>query len=165
MAGGAASITQVMHKLRDGRTLYEEPKSAKGKRRVALSPTTVLALRAHSERAEADRELIGVPLAGTDLVFARADGSPMLPDTLTHGFKKIARRAGFDNVSLHDARHTHASLMLAQGVHPKIVQERLEHSTIAVTLDTYSHVLPGLQEEAALKFEDSVAEPVAETVG
>lgn len=63
------------------------------------------------------------------------------------------------NIRLHDARHTHASLMLKQGVHPKIVQERLGHSSITITLDTYSHVAPGLQEAAALKFNEFVNKP------
>ena len=81
------------------------------------------------------------------------DGSPVPPDTVTHAWRKLARRNGFKGVRLHDARHTHATLLLKQGVHPKIVQERLGHATIATTLDTYSHVLPGLQEAAALKFD------------
>ncbi|MBI2872652.1 MAG: tyrosine-type recombinase/integrase [Chloroflexi bacterium] len=80
--------------------------------------------------------------------------SPCCPNTLTRAFLKLARLAGITGVRLHDMRHTHASLMLRQGVHPKIVQERLGHATVAITLDLYSHVLPGLQEEAAAaKFE------------
>ncbi len=66
-------------------------------------------------------------------------------------------RARVKVIRLHDARHTHASLMLKQGVHPKIVQERLGHSSIQITLDTYSHVAPGLQEAAAESFEKLVS--------
>ncbi|NVM23772.1 MAG: tyrosine-type recombinase/integrase [Desulfobacterales bacterium] len=69
---------------------------------------------------------------------------------------RIARKAGLQGVRFHDVRHTHATLMLQQGIHPKIVQERLGHATIAVTLDTYSHVLPGMQEAAALRFEEGL---------
>lgn len=65
-----------------------------------------------------------------------------------------AAKAGVKAIRLHDARHTHASLMLKQGIHPKVVQERLGHSTISITLDTYSHVAPGLQEAAAKRFDD-----------
>ena len=65
----------------------------------------------------------------------------------------VAKHAGVKVIRLHDARHSHASLMLKQGVHPKIVQERLGHSTIAITLDTYSHVAPGLQQAAAESFD------------
>ncbi len=68
----------------------------------------------------------------------------------------MARRSGLHGIRLHDARHTHASLMLKQGVHPKIVQERLGHSSIQITLDTYSHVAPGLQEAAANRFDIAV---------
>ena len=68
----------------------------------------------------------------------------------------LAARAGIKVIRLHDARHTHASLMLKQGIHPKVVQERLGHSTISITLDTYSHVAPGLQEAAAKRFDDAL---------
>jgi integrase len=68
----------------------------------------------------------------------------------------IAKKAGVKPIRFHDGRHTHASLMLKQGIHPKIVQERLGHSSIAITLDTYSHVAPGLQEAATLKFDEAV---------
>ena len=69
---------------------------------------------------------------------------------------KLVRRCGLRGIRFHDARHTHASLLLKQGVHPKIVQERLGHGSIQITLDTYSHVAPGLQQAAANKFDDIV---------
>jgi len=69
--------------------------------------------------------------------------------------QEIARSIGLRGVRLHDLRHAHATILLQQGVHPKIVQERLGHSTVATTLDIYSHVLPGLQEAAARQFDES----------
>jgi len=72
----------------------------------------------------------------------------------THAWIKLVRRTGLKEIRLHDARHTHASLMLKHGTHPKIVQERLGHSGIAITLDTYSHVAPGIQQAAALQFDE-----------
>jgi integrase len=69
---------------------------------------------------------------------------------------KLVRRIGLEGIRLHDARHSHASLMLKAGIHPKIVQERLGHASIQTTLDTYSHVAPGLQEAAAARFDDLV---------
>jgi len=79
------------------------------------------------------------------------------------------RRTGLKSIRLHDARHSHASLMLKQGVHPKIVQERLGHASIQITLDTYSHIAPGLQQAAAKRFDEAFTtrynEPVNETVG
>ena len=154
------SVVQVMHKLRDGRIIFQEPKSAKGRRLVSLGPAAVLALRAHREHQGADLATLGVGLSDDVLVFSHLDGSPYLPDSVSHAFTKIARSAGLKGVRLHDLRHAHASLMLRQGVHPKIVQERLGHSSIAITLDTYSHVTPGLQEAAALKFDEELAETV-----
>ena len=65
----------------------------------------------------------------------------------------LAAKCGLKVIRLHDARHTHASLMLKQGIHPKVVQERLGHASIQMTLDTYSHVAPGIQEAAAQKFD------------
>jgi integrase len=159
------SVVQVIHKLRDRRVIFQEPKSAKGRRLVALSPAAVLTLKGHRERQEADLALVGASIRDDALVFSRLDGSPYLPDTVSHAFTKITHRAGLKGIRLHDLRHAHASLMLRQGVHPKIVQERLGHSTIAVTLDTYSHVTAGLQEAAALKFEQELSEAVVGVSG
>ena len=90
-------------------------------------------------------------------MFTNDVGEPIHPDTLTHAWMKLVRRLGLKGIRLHDARNTHASIMLRQGVHPKIVSERLGHANIQITLDTYSHVLPGLQEAAAAAFDDGVA--------
>ncbi|MBE0480290.1 MAG: site-specific integrase [Dehalococcoidia bacterium] len=125
----------------------------KGRRAIALSPTAVIALREHKQREQASRILAGRILTEDALVFAKPDGSPLKPDTISQAFLRISRQEGLKGVRLHDLRHSHASLLLQQGVHPKIVQERLGHATISVTLDTYSHVLPGLQEAAAMAFE------------
>jgi len=97
----------------------------------------------------------GISLTDDDLVFSHPDGKPMRPNTVSRAWTVLAVRAGLKVIRLHDARHTHASLMLKQNVHPKVVQERLGHSTIAITLDTYSHVSPGLQEAAAKRFDDA----------
>jgi len=150
------SVVQAMHHLRDGRVVFEQPKSHKGRRQVALSPAAVLALREHRERQNLEAIMAGRALTSDDLVFSTADGSPLLPNSLTHAFVKTVRRAGLPAIRLHDLRHTHASLMLRQGVHPKIVSERLGHATVGITLDIYSHVTPGLQEAAALSFEQSL---------
>ena len=128
---------------------------------VALPPSTALVLRDHCEHVDSQRGLLGQPpLAGSDLIFSRVDGSPMLPDSVSAAWRKLARRTGFHGIRLQDARHSHATLLLCysnRAVHPKIVQERLGHATIATTLDTYSHVLSGLQEAAALSF-DAIAQ-------
>ncbi|MFH1032078.1 MAG: site-specific integrase, partial [Chloroflexota bacterium] len=138
---------------------FKQPKTTKSRRLIALSPSTVAVLRDH--RVEQDRlrsEIEFPPTSDTDLVFSHLDGSPLRPDSVTHAWVKLVRRCNLRGVRLHDARHTHATLMLKQGIHPKIVQERLGHAGIAITLDLYSHVVPGLQEAAARKFDDLLAE-------
>ena len=90
------------------------------------------------------------------MLFADLENRPLLPDTVSHAWLRLIKRLRLKYIRFHDARHTHASLMLKQGVHPKIVQERLGHATIATTLDIYSHVAPGLQQQAAKQFDDAL---------
>jgi integrase len=151
---GQISVSRSLHRLRGGSVIFRQPKTAKGRRTVALSPSTTLTLREHKEKQEHTRLALGKPLQESDLVFSQFDGSPLLPETVSQAWRRLALRNGLKGVRLHDARHTHASLMLKQGIHPKIVQERLGHSSIAVTLDTYSHVAPGLQAAAAKRFDE-----------
>ena len=103
-----------------------------------------------------ERAMLGIPLTDDDLIFSQPDGKPLRPDSITHAWTKLVRRIGLKGIRLHDARHSHASLMLKAGIHPKIVQERLGHASIQITLDTYSHVVPGLQEAAANRFDELV---------
>jgi integrase len=134
---------------------FKEPKSKRSKRLIALSPSTVSVLKEHRKAQEKVRESLQLPpITENDLVFSHWDGSPLLPDSITHAWVKLVRKCGLDGIRLHDARHTHATILLKQGVHPKVVQERLGHSTISTTLDTYSHVAPGLQQAAAKGFDD-----------
>lgn len=149
-------VTRTLHQLRDGSIVYRAPKTAKGRRMIALSPSAALVLREHKEKQELDRDMLGISLRDDDLVFSQVDGKPLLPNTVTHAWIKLVRRNGLEGVRLHDARHSHASLMLKQGTHPKIVSERLGHANIGITLDTYSHILPGLQEAAADRFDKMV---------
>ena len=93
------------------------------------------ALRIHRERSP---ETSG----NGNFVFCHSDGSALDPDLVTQAFERIAKRCGLQGLRLHDLRHTHASLMLSQGIHPKIVSERLGHSSIGITTDLYSYVLP-----------------------
>ncbi len=146
-------VNRSLHHLRDGSYVFTQPKSAKSRRTIALSPSSVLTLMEHKEKQEGIRALLEMPLNQDDLVFSTPEGKPLRPNTITRAWSTLATRAGVKTIRLHDARHTHASLMLKQGVHPKIVQERLGHASIQMTLDTYSHVTPGLQEAAAEAFD------------
>ena len=100
--------------------------------------------------------MLGIPLKDDDPVFSDLNGKPLLPGTVSHAWAKLVKRIGLEGIRLHDARHSHASLMLKQGVHPKVVQKRLGHATISTTLDLYSHVAPGLQQTAAEGFDKMV---------
>ena len=158
------SVVRTIHQLRDRTIVFRAPKTAKGRRTVALPPSAALMLREHREKQEAIRASLGKALQGSDLVFSQPDGRPLLPDTATHAWIKLTRRTGLAGVRLHDARHSHASLMLKAGIHPKVVQERLGHASIQITLDTYSHITPGLQAAAAERFDQELAPYPAEDV-
>jgi integrase len=147
-------VSRGLHHLKDGSYIFTEPKSVKSRRTIALPPSTILLLKDHYEKQKLERAMVGIKLTEGDLVFSTPEGRPFRPNTVSRAWSTVASRAGVKVIRFHDARHTHASLMLKQGIHPKVVQERLGHATIAVTLDTYSHVTPGLQEAAAKRFDD-----------
>lgn len=147
------SVMQSLHQLHNRQYVFGQPKTRQSRRQVALPPTLAILLWEHRAKQEEARKLLGKSLAPTDLVFSHPDGTPLRPDSVTRAFKMIAQSVGLHGIRLHDLRHAHATLMLRQGVHPKVVSERLGHSSVAITLDTYSHVLPGLQEAAARRFE------------
>jgi len=151
------SVTQVLYKRR-GICQFKEPKSEHSRRRLGLSPSLALFLREYRTERETECLLLGKLLSEDDLVFGNVDGTPMDPGTLTHNFARIARRADLPGTRFHDLRHTFASLMLLAGIHPKIVSEALGHSSVAFTLDVYSHLVPGLQEAAGKRL-DEVLEP------
>jgi integrase len=153
---GTISVVHSLYRAKGGRSILNDPKSTKGRRLVDLTPSNAILLRSLRERQEADGLLQGYSVNEDSPVFRYRDGSPILPRGYSGAFTKIMRRAGLAGYRLHDARHAHASLMLKQGVHPKIVQERLGHATVAITLDIYSHVAPGLQQAAALRFEEGM---------
>ncbi len=115
------SVSRSVHQLDTGAIVYRQPKTAKGRRLVALSPSIVRVLQDHHGRRQAECILLGQSLDGSHLVFSQADGSSLLPDSVTHAWIKLVRRTGFAGLRLHDARHTHATRLLRMGVHPKIV--------------------------------------------
>ena len=88
-----------------------------------------------------------------DLVFTTRTGKPILPRNVNRALEAVLRRAGLPQLRFHDLRHSHATLLLKEGVNPRVVQERLGHSTVSLTLQVYSHVLPDLQAEAAEKLD------------
>jgi integrase len=131
-----------------GTSSVTTPKSGHG-RTVALDRASAEGLDRHRRLQVAERLAAGPAWADTGFVFTQPDGRAVRPDGLTRRFAGLTRAAGLPTIRLHDVRHTHATLALRAGVHPKIVSERLGHATVPIALDTYSHVLPSLQEQAA----------------
>jgi integrase len=130
--------------------VFTVPKTTKGKRSIALTPHAVSLLDKYRQGS------IGVKPA--DLVFPNPEGEPMRPRSLTQHFKRVSERCSLPaTLRLHDLRHTAATLLLSKGIHPKIVQEILGHSTISITLDTYSHVLPNMQEGAMRAMQEVIS--------
>lgn len=134
---------------------FQAPKTAKGRRNVSLPSTlTQLLLDYQAQRSENPH----------NLVFANEAGNPLnLRNVTQRYFKALLKDAGLpDAVRLYDLRHTHATLLLGKGIHPKIVSERLGHATITLTLDTYSHVLPNMQSDSAQKLDALLFKPESE---
>lgn len=146
-------VVETAYKLHDKTWVVKEPKTKNSRRQVALPRSLTELLGKYREDKSEFYQSCGRILGEEDYVFSRPDGSPIDPNCMTQYFRKLLKRAGLPHIRLHDLRHTHATLMLKAGIHPKIVSERLGHASIAITLDTYSHVLPGLQKAAAEKFD------------
>jgi integrase len=125
-----------------------EPK-ARSRRTVPLPEQCVAALRVHQDRQRIERELASSEWNESGFVFTTARGAPLTDKAVSVWFQRLRERAGIDHGRLYDCRHTAASLLLAQGIHPRVIMEVLGHSTFRLTMDTYAHVLPPGLEEAA----------------
>lgn len=158
----SVNVQQTAQRLSGLGIVYRQPKTRLSRRSIALSPATVAVLRQQRRQQAEARLLAGPAYVDHDLVFASGLGTPVEAGTLARTWAKITEAAGAGHVRFHDLRHAHATLLLRQGVHPKIVSERLGHASIAITLDTYSHVVPGLQEAAAAQL-DAILEAPAES--
>lgn len=136
-----------------GELVWAEPKTKKSRRTVelpALARPFLQHARADQERRKGECEA----WIDAGLVIDRGDGGPVNPGTFSAGWARFCRQRKLGRIRFHDLRHAHATLMLLQGVHPKVVSERLGHASIGITLDTYSHVLPSMQAEAVRAFDD-----------
>ncbi|MEI6230363.1 MAG: tyrosine-type recombinase/integrase [Actinomycetes bacterium] len=154
LVAGRLSINRTLvqsHDYASGDTglSWGTPKTARGRRAISIDPDTVAALRAHRKAQLAERLRAGDDYSVNDLVFCTGSGEPLHPKVASNLFRKAVIQHEMPRLSVHGLRHTWATLALQAGVHPKIVQERLGHSTIAITLDIYSHVNPAMDAEAA----------------
>jgi integrase len=148
------SVEAVGQQLRFGL-----PKTDRARRTVALPPGMVSMLkRWHKDQLER-RILLGAEWNGTDLVVERGDGFPIHPDLVSRKFQRLAVQLGLAGVRLHDLRHWYATECLKAGVHPKVVSEALGHSSVAFTMDVYSHLLPTMQETASAAIEAALDFP------
>jgi integrase len=148
----AGTLTVRVTLQRIGKKIeFVEPKTARSRRTIALPAVAVAALRRHRSRQLKERLVAGTDWKEHGLVFASSIGTPLDSRNVTHRLQEMLDDAGLPRLRFHDLRHTAASLLLAQGVHPRVVMEILGHSQIKLTMDTYSHVIPALQREAADK--------------
>jgi integrase len=138
----------------DSKVVVGQPKTSGSRRTVYVHDATIKALR-QQRQLQAEERLAAGPAWDTDndLVFRNVTGGPVNPDWFSRHFDKLVEQADVPRIRLHDLRHTNATLSLKAGVHPKVVSERLGHSSIAITLDLYSHVTPGISREAAATVE------------
>jgi integrase len=144
--------------MSEGRISLGEVKTKKSRRTIRLNQAAVRALRGHLARQIGHVESLGDLYRDHGLVFASEVGTPMNPTNLRRrSFAALLKRANLPRIRFHDLRHTCATLLLGRNVHPKYVQELLGHANIAITLDTYSHVLPGMGEHAAKAMEDTLS--------
>ncbi|QKG84145.1 site-specific integrase [Kroppenstedtia pulmonis] len=143
---GFIRIQRILEESSQGNRIVERTKSDAGRRSVAISDTVAELLKQYQIRQRQDMLRRGYR---SDLIFVSPKGQPISSRGLRYHFDSCITKAKVPKIRFHDLRHTHASLLLQQGVHPKVVQERLGHSSISMTLDTYSHVIPSIQKEAA----------------
>lgn len=135
--------------LKEGRYVVSEPKTPGSRRQVALGGQVIEVLRLHRSRQAEERLAKGSCWMDNDLVFANEVGNPIEPSNLRRrSFFPLLEKAGLKRIRFHDLRHSAATLLLGEGIHPKIVSERLGHSRVAITLDLYSHVTPTMQQQA-----------------
>jgi integrase len=151
LANAQLSVVESAEQM-NGSVRLKETKSGRA-RTVALSATVVEELKAHRLQQVQGMFKLGVRLTDDGFVAALEDGSPMQPTFLTHEWVKVIKGTTLPRIRFHDLRHAHATHMLASGIHPKVASERLGHSKVGITLDLYSHVMPGMQEDAAAKMD------------
>lgn len=148
LEAGTLRVAQALQRV-GGRLSFTEPKSAQSRRRLPLPEALARALTVHRARQRAERLRAGAAWHEHGLVFASTVGTPLEPRNVTRSFKALLTRAGLPDVRFHDLRHSCASLLAAQGHHPRLIMETLGHSQISLTMNTYAHVFPEAQRAAA----------------
>lgn len=140
----------------DYKIVVSDVKSAHALRTIDLDRRTVAVLRSWRKRQLETYMQVGVRVDDSGFVFARPDGSPIHPDYLSQTFDRLLAKLDLPRIRLHDLRHTHATLLIKEGMPVKVVSERLGHASVAFTMQVYQHVLPGMQADAAATFGEIV---------
>jgi integrase len=146
---GKLMVRRALQRQNEAGLVFIEPKTARSRRTILLSQRAIGALREHRRRQLGERLRLGAEWQDTDLVFCSATGLPLDPVWQRQVFQQTLKRIGLPVIRFHDLRHTAATLLLSQGVHPKVVSEMLGHASISLTLDTYSHLVPAMHAQAA----------------
>jgi integrase len=167
LGAGQLAVTESAEQTRAG-VRYKQPKSGRG-RTVALSARVVNELRSHRVQQAEELLKLGIPLGEDTFVVAQVDGRPLQPRSITRQWLSLlSKNKALPRIRFHDLRHAHATHMLSSGVHPKIASERLGHSKVGITMDLYSHVIPGMQEDAAGRVDRALEDVInkrAKTIG
>jgi integrase len=165
---GTLSVKRTLVRV-NGKLIFNEPKTERSARTIPLPSSCVMLLKSHRARQVQERLAVGPRWQENGLVFATTIGTPIEPRNLNRDFHRRCEEAGLRRFRLHDLRHTCASLLLAQGVPARVVMEILGHSGISITLNTYSHVSPAIQQEALDKMnhllEGAAQHPAAPSAG
>lgn len=146
---GKLTVRRALQQQNEAGLVFVTPKSTRSRRTILLSQRGIEALRAHRDRQAFRRKQVGSEWRDFDLVFSGPVGGPTDPSWSRQTFYVALDAAGIPRVRFHDLRHTAATLLLLQGVHPKVVSDMLGHSTVGLTLDTYAHLLPAMHQQAA----------------
>jgi integrase len=148
---GFLAVVRSLEETKDAGLRFKDVKKKRSRRPISIPKLLTEALEPHRQQQDKHREMYGADYGGNDLICCREDGSIWPPSAFTSAYRDLLRRRKIPNVRFHDLRHSHASQLLRDGVNPKVISERLGHSKVGFTLDVYSHLLPGMQEEAARK--------------
>jgi integrase len=160
------SISRSMHQMnKPRRIIFRGTKTVKSARKIALEPDTCEVLRKHLDNEMSLCARLNVTFTNDRLLFCEWDGTPLAPDRVSRAWDRLMKKLEYPHVRFHDARHTHASLLLKADIHPKIVQERLGHANIETTLNIYSHVAPNMQHRAAEAFGKMIRATTRATTG
>jgi integrase len=155
LPGQSLRVVQSLEQTKDG-LRFKAPKTKRSRRTIALSPSVVEVLQAHRIKQLEERLLLGLAKDDRGLVFAQITGDVINPRNFSKEFARIVKRASTRPITFHGLRHTHITNLLEAGVHPKVASDRAGHSSVSVTMDIYSHVIEGMQQDAALRIDGAL---------